>query len=59
MESAGIHPVRVYINRRQKSISERATFLPVYVLCTEVVRMPVMIWMVHWWDQDALNEPES
>ena len=59
MDAAGIHPVRVYIKRRQTTIEERVDCPPVYALCTEGERMPGMIWMVHWWNQDAVNELEE
>ena len=58
MDSAGLHPVRVYIKRRQTAIEERVACRPVYALCTEVDRMSGTSWMVHWWDQDTVNKPE-
>ena len=59
MEATGLHSIRVYINRRQITISERVACLPVYALCTEAERMPGMSRLVRWWDQDAVNEPEE
>ena len=38
--AAGLHPIGVYIKRRQTTISERMACHPVYALCTEVGRMP-------------------
>ena len=32
MEDTGIHPIGVYIKRRQKTIAERVDFRPVYAL---------------------------
>ena len=57
MDSAGIHPIGVNIKRWQKTIAERVTFRRVYTLCTEAERIPGMIRMVRWWDQDAVNDP--
>ena len=59
MEDTGIHPVGVYIKRRQTNISERVACRPVYALCTEAERMPGTSRMVRWWDQDAVNKPEE
>ena len=55
----GLHPIKVYIKRRQKTIVERVACSPVYALCTEGERMPGMTRMVLWWDQDGVNEPEE
>ena len=35
MDSAGIHPIRVYIKRRETTILERVSFQPVYSLYAE------------------------
>ena len=35
METAGINPIKVYIQRRQETIMERVDFRPIYELCTE------------------------
>ena len=59
MNSVGIHPIRVYIKRPHTTKSERVACRPVYVLCTYADRIPGKIRMVHWWDQDAVNEPEE
>ena len=39
MEVAGIHPIGVYIRRRQATIVERVACCPIYELCTEVERI--------------------
>ena len=59
MESTGIHPIGVYIKRRQATIVERVDFRLVYELCTEAEQMPGTIRLVQWWDQDVVNEPEE
>ena len=59
MDAMGLHPIKVYIKRRQKTIVERVACSPVYALCKEGERMPGMTRMVLWWDQDAVNEPEE
>ena len=41
MESAGLHPIRVYIKRRKTTIAERVARLPVYALCMDSERIPV------------------
>ena len=46
MDSAGIHPIGLYIKRRQTIIAQRVDCRPVYELCTEVDRMPVTSRMV-------------
>ena len=46
MDAVGIHPIRVYIKRRQTNISERVACFPVYALCTEVKRIPGTIRIV-------------
>ena len=58
-ESAGIHPIRVYIKMMQKTIAERLACRPVYALCTEAKRMLRTIRIVRWWDQDAVNDLEE
>ena len=59
MDAAGIHPIRVFIKRRQTIIVERVSCRPIYELCTEAERMPGTIRMVRRWNQDAVNEPEE
>ena len=46
MEAAGLHPIGVYIKRRQTTISERLACRPVYALCAEAERMPGTIRVV-------------
>ena len=59
MGSAVIHPIGVYIRRRQAAIEERVAFCPIYEIFTEEERMPGNIRMVQWWNQDVVNEPEE
>ena len=59
MDSVVLQPIRLCINRRQKTIAEKVAFRTVYELCAEAERMPGMSHMVRWWDQDAVNEPEE
>ena len=59
MDSAGIHSIGLYVNRRKKTIAERVSYQPVYALCTEVERILGTSQVVLWWDQDAVNEPEE
>ena len=59
MESAGIHPIGVYIKRRQMTIAERVACRPVYAFFTESERILGMSQMVRWWDQDTVNYPEE
>ena len=59
MDSAGLHPIGVYINSQQTTIAERVACRPVYALCTEVERMLGTSQMVRWWDQDTVNDPEE
>ena len=59
MDAAGIHPVGVYINRRQTAIAERVSCRPIYALCAKAERMPGKNRMVFWCDQDTVNEPEE
>ena len=56
MKTAGLHPIGEYIRRRQATISERVACRPMYKLCMEAERTTEAIWMVQWWDQDAVNE---
>ena len=44
MDYARIHPIRLYIKRRQKTIAEKVVCRPVYVLRTEVERMQMVRW---------------
>ena len=46
MEAAGLHPIGVYIKRRQITIAERMEFRPIYALCTEAERMPGKIRLI-------------
>ena len=55
MEVAGIHPIGVYIRRRQATIVERVACCPIYEMCTEVEWMLGKIWLVRWWYRDALK----
>ena len=59
MESVGIHPIRVYIRRRQATIAERVACRPIYEMCMEAERMTRTSRLVRWWDQDTVNEPED
>ena len=59
IESAGIHPIREYIRRRQTNIAEKVDCHSIYELCAEVGQMLGTIQMVRWWDQDVVNEPEE
>ena len=54
-----IHPIGVYIKKRQTTILERVACRPVSALCTDVERMPGTIRLVQWWDQNAVNEVEE
>ena len=58
MDYAGLDPIRLYIKRRQTTISEMVACRPVYALCTEAESMPGKIRMVRWWYQYAVNNPE-
>ena len=58
-DAAGLHPIGVYIKRRQTTTVERLTYCLVYALCTEVERILGMIRMVRWWYQDAVNDLEE
>ena len=55
MDAAGLHPIRVYIKRGQKTIADRVACLAIYSICTEEDWMPGKIHMVSRWDQDAVN----
>ena len=46
MDSAGLHPIGVYIKRQKTTIAERAACRPVYAFCTEAERMMGTIRMV-------------
>ena len=59
LEAVGLQPIRKYITRRQATISEKVAFCPIYELCAKAEQMPKMIWMMRWWDQDVVNEPEE
>ena len=59
MEAVGIHPIGVYIRRRQTTIADRVAYRPVYELFTEAERMPGTSRLVRWWDQDTVNESEE
>ena len=59
METAGLHPIGLYIKRRRKTIAERVYFRPIYALCTEAERMMGTSRLVRWWDQDAVNEQKE
>ena len=59
MDATGLHPIRVYIKRRQTNIAEMVALHPVYSLCTNTERMTGTSRMVRWWDQDTVNEPEE
>ena len=46
IKAMGIHPIGVYISRRQATIAERAACRPIYELCKEAKQMPEMIWLM-------------
>ena len=48
-----------YIRRQQATIVGKLAFRTIYELCAKAERMPGTIWMMRWWDQDAVNEPED
>ena len=55
IDSEGLHPIGVYIKRRQMTIAERMACRTVYVFCAEAERIPGTLRMMRWWDQDAVN----
>ena len=59
MDSAGLHPIGVYIKRRQTTIAERVACWYLYAILTEAERIPGASRMVPWWDLDAVNDPEE
>ena len=59
MDAAGLHPIVEYIRRWQETMAENLACRPFYELCVDAERMPWTIWMVRWWDQDVVNEPEE
>ena len=59
MEDAGIHPIRVYIKKRQTTIVERVTCRHIYALCIEAEKKLGTSQLVQWWYQDTVNEPEE
>ena len=59
MDAEGLHPIGLYIKRRQTTIVDRVACHPIYELCTKAERMPGTIQMVHCWYQDAVNELEE
>ena len=59
MDAVGIHPIGVYIRRRQEIIAERAACCPIYELLMEAQRMLGMSKLAGWWYQDAVNEPDD
>ena len=59
MESTGIHPIGVYIKRRQETMAERLACRPLYELYTEAERILGTSRMVRWWDQDTVNKLEE
>ena len=59
MESAANHPIREYIRRRKATIAEKVVYRPIDELCAWAERMPVTSWVLNWWDQDVVNEPEE
>ena len=59
VDTVGLHPVEVYVNKRQTTISERVSLRPVYALFEETEMMLGTIRMVRWWDQYTVNDPEA
>ena len=59
MYATGIHPIGVYIKRRQTTISKRLFCHPVYALCTEEENFTGTSRILRWWYQDAVNEPKE
>ena len=48
METFGIHPIGVYIRRRQATIAEKMTCCPIFDMCMEAERMLGKIRLVQW-----------
>ena len=59
MDAVVLHPIREYIRRQQATISKKVVYRPIYELHVEVEQMTGKIWMVRWWYQDVVNEPEE
>ena len=57
MEAAGLHPIMEYIRRQHATIAGNVACLPIYELCFKAERMPGMIRMIRWWNQEVVNEP--
>ena len=59
MEAVVIHPIRLYIRRRQATIAERVACRPIYELCMEAEQTKGTSRLVRLWYQDVVNEPED
>ena len=55
METAGLHPIRIYTSGQQATISERVAFHPIYELRTDAGHIPGTSQLVQWWYQDTVN----
>ena len=58
MEAAGIHPIGVYIRRREATMVEMVAYRPIYEMCMETDRITGTSRLVRWWDQDTVNEAD-
>ena len=46
METAGLHPIGVYIRRQQVNTAERVAYCNIYDMCMEAERIPGTIRLV-------------
>ena len=59
LEDTGLNPTMEYIRRWKATIEEKVACRPIYELCVEAEWRPGTSWMMIWWDQDVVNEPEE
>ena len=56
LETAGLWPIKEYIQRRQDTVAAQVACHPIYELFTGVKRIAVTIMFILWWDQDVRRE---
>ena len=50
LETAGIFPIKSYIQRIQDTIVDQVACQPIYELCTGAERIPVDSSFIRWWE---------
>ena len=59
LDTAGLWPIKEYIQRRQATFVAQVACQPIYELCMGAEKIPVYIRFMMWWNPDERREVEG